>query len=55
MTTGIVFGLLVVAHVWRIFAESRALASDPGYLAITLSCAALGLWAGALLRRPTSR
>jgi hypothetical protein len=54
ITTGAVFGLLVVAHVWRIIGESRALARDPAYLAITLACAALGLWAARLLWRGRS-
>lgn len=53
MTTGIVFGLLVVAHLWRIVAESPALARDPGYLLITLAAGLLSLWAARLLlRRP---
>ncbi|HEX8271552.1 MAG TPA: hypothetical protein VF615_02805 [Longimicrobiaceae bacterium] len=55
MTTGIVFGLLVVAHLWRIVAESPALARDPAYLLITLAAGLLSLWAARLLvRRPAS-
>jgi hypothetical protein len=43
--SGVLFGLLVVAHVWRMFAEEPALARDPWYLSITLAAAALCLWA----------
>lgn len=50
MTTGAVFGLLVVAHIWRIVGESPALAKDPLYVAITVAAAALSLWAWRLLR-----
>jgi hypothetical protein len=52
LTTGVVFALLVAAHLWRMVAESPALARDPGYLAITLASGLLSLWAGRLLRRP---
>ena len=55
LTTGVIFGLLVVAHLWRIVVEAPALARDPGYLLITLASALLGLWAGRLLlRQPPS-
>ena len=54
MTTGVIFGLLVVAHVWRIVAESPSLARDPGYILITLLSALLSLWAGYVLRRSRS-
>ena len=55
MTTGVIFGLLVVAHLWRIVAESPRLATDPGYVLVTLAAALLGLWAASLLRRAPSR
>jgi hypothetical protein len=50
ITTGAVFGLLVVAHIWRIIEEGPALAKDPLYIIITLAAAALCLWAWRLLR-----
>jgi hypothetical protein len=50
ITTGAVFGLLVVAHIWRIIEEGTVLAKDPLYIAITLAAAALCLWAWRLLR-----
>jgi hypothetical protein len=45
VTTGVVFGLLTVAHLWRIVEEWPHLATDPFYLLITAAAAALGLWA----------
>jgi hypothetical protein len=49
MVTGVLFGLVTVAHVARMFAEPN-LATDPGYLLLTLAAAALCLWAWRLLR-----
>jgi len=52
-TTGIVFGLITVAHVWRVVAESRALARDPWFLLISVAAAGLSIWAFRLLRVST--
>lgn len=49
--TGILFALLVVAHVARMVLENGSLASDPIYLAITATSAGLSLWAWLALRR----
>lgn len=51
VTTGVVFALLVVAHVWRIFAESRHLATEPDFIVITLAAAGMSAWAWRLLWR----
>jgi hypothetical protein len=51
ITTGSVFGLLVLAHVWRVIEEGPHLARDPSYVMITAASAALCLWAWRLLRR----
>ena len=50
MTTGTVFGLIVVAHIWRGIAEGLALAANPVYILTTLAAAALTLWSWRLLR-----
>lgn len=42
--TSTIFGLLAVAHLWRVYAESSALARDPWYALITALAAALCLW-----------
>jgi hypothetical protein len=51
VTTGLLFGLVTLAHVLRIVYESRALASDPWYLLITVATAALSVWACLLVAR----
>jgi len=51
MTTGTVFGLLVVAHIWRVIEEGAALAKNPWYIAITIAAAGLFLWAVLVLRQ----
>lgn len=50
MITGALFGLLTLAHLWRIIEEGPVLATDPWYVLITVAAAALCLWAWRLLR-----
>jgi hypothetical protein len=50
ITTGTLFALIAVAHVWRVVAESRALATDPWFVALTVLSLALSWWALRLLR-----
>jgi len=50
ITTGAVFGLLTLAHVWRVFAEEPHLATEPSFVLMTVAAAALCLWAWRLLR-----
>jgi hypothetical protein len=52
MTSGAIFGLLTIAHVWRVF-EERHLAKDPFFVAATLVAALLALWALRVLRVAT--
>ena len=54
ITTGVIFGLLVVAHVWRIIAEGTQLLRDPWWFLITGLAAALCVWAVVLARRQRS-
>ncbi len=51
MTTGVIFGILVVVHVWRAVVEGPHLATDPWYILITLAAAGLCVWAWRVLRR----
>ena len=53
ITTGVIFGLLVVAHLWRMVAEPH-FATDPGYILITVAAGLLSVWAGLVLRRSPS-
>jgi hypothetical protein len=50
VTTGVIFGLLVVAHVWRAVVEGLHLATDPSYILITLAAVGLCLWAWRVLK-----
>lgn len=53
-TTGTVFGLITLAHLWRVISESAALARDPWFILLTLVTAGLCIWAFRLLR-PVSK
>jgi hypothetical protein len=53
MTSGSIFGLIVLAHLLRIIAEGPHLARDPGFVFITFAAAALSVWAFRLLRIST--
>lgn len=50
ITTGAIFALLTLAHIWRIVAEEPHLARDPWFILITLVAAALCFWAWRLFR-----
>lgn len=51
ITTGAVFGLITVAHIWRMLLEGSRLVTEPGYLVLTLAATGLWLWAMRLLWR----
>ena len=51
LTTGVLFGLIAIAHILRIIVEWPRLATDPWYLLLTLLAAALCVWAWRLLRQ----
>ena len=50
ITTGVLFGLLTIAHVIRIVLENPRLVRDPFYVLITIATAALCIWAFRLVR-----
>jgi hypothetical protein len=53
ITTGSIFALLTLAHVWRAIAEWPPSAGDPWYFVeagVGAVAAALSLWAWSLLR-----
>jgi hypothetical protein len=50
VTTGVLFGLLTVVHIWRAIAEGPRIATDPFYILITLAAMALCVWAWRLVR-----
>lgn len=51
IATGALFGLLTVAHLWRMISAEPEMARDPWYILITVAAAALCFWALSLLRR----
>lgn len=51
ITTGTIFGLLVLVHVWRAVEEGRHLWTSPSFDTITVAAAALSVWAWRLVRR----
>jgi hypothetical protein len=51
ITTGTVFGLITVAHVWRVFEEGSRLATEPVFVLLTVAAAAMSVWAWCLLSR----
>jgi hypothetical protein len=50
ITTGAVFALLTLAHVWRVAAEGLHPLANPWFVVTTLLTAALSMWAGWLFR-----
>ena len=55
VTSGSVFALLTLAHLWRIVAENRSLVSDPIFVSVTVMAAALSVWALLVLLRSKGR
>ena len=44
VTTGVIFALIVVAHIWRAIEEGAGMAKDPAFMALTIAAAALAFW-----------
>ena len=52
ITTGVIFGLLTIAHIWRMFSETGFHSDrNPWFVAITLLSAGISIWAFQLLRK----
>ena len=51
IVTGLIFGLVTVAHILRMITENPGLATDPAYIALTVLSAGLCVWALFMLRR----
>jgi hypothetical protein len=50
-TTGALFILLALVHIWRAIAEGGSTFKDPFYIFVTVVCAALALWAWRVRRK----
>jgi len=51
VTSGVVFTLVTLVHLWRLAAENRGLAADPWFIFATGVSAALAFWAWRVLAR----
>jgi len=51
ITTGIIFALIVAAHILKAIEEGPGTAKDPFFIILTLLAAGLCVWAGRLLRK----
>jgi len=51
LTTGVIFGLITVAHLLRFVTEGSHLAREPLFILLTVLSAALSVWAWQVLRR----
>ena len=51
ITTGVIFGLITIAHLLRFVTEGSRLATEPVFILLTLLSAALCVWAWQVLRR----
>lgn len=51
LTTGLVFGLIVAAHVARIVAEGPRLMKEPAFLFTSLLSLGLAIWAWRVFRQ----
>ena len=49
-TTGTIFLLVTLVHIWRAIEEGPGLLKNPWWILITLAAAALSIWAFRLLR-----
>jgi len=53
MTTGVVFGLLTLAHLLRMIVEGRHVATNPLFVLLTVAAGSLCFWAWRLARQST--
>ena len=49
--TGVIFLLIVIAHIARVVAEGSRLATEPSFVALTALALGMAIWSGALFRR----
>ncbi|MEP6990938.1 MAG: hypothetical protein ABJA80_08425 [bacterium] len=50
VTTGVIFALLAIAHVFRVVQEGQQVATNPFFAGITVAAAAMSVWAWRVLR-----
>jgi tetrahydromethanopterin S-methyltransferase subunit E len=52
MTTGVIFGLITLAHIWRAVVEGPGMATNLWFILLTVLAAGLCVWAVRLLLKP---
>ncbi len=50
ITTGIIFALITILHVWKAFAEGPGTAKNPFFIVLTILTTSLSVWAFRLLK-----
>ena len=50
ITSGAMFALLVLAHLWRAVVEGARMYTDPAFIAVTVMALAMSAWAWRVLR-----
>lgn len=55
LVTGIVFALILVAHAARVAVEGGRLLREPDFVAASVACLVLVIWAVRVLKRSTDR
>lgn len=53
-TTGVLFGLLTLVHLWRMYEEGASVTTDPWFLTVTGVAAGMCYWAWRVMRLPRS-
>jgi hypothetical protein len=53
ITTGVLFALILAAHVARLVAEGAGLLREPIFIATSIVSLGVAAWAVAILRRPS--
>jgi len=51
IVTSVIFGLITVAHIWRVVVENPHLAVEPWFILLTAVSASLCVWGLRLLGR----
>jgi hypothetical protein len=50
ITSGTIFALLVLAHLWRAAVEGARMYTDPAFIVVTILALAMCIWAWRVLR-----
>jgi len=51
ITTGVIFVLMTLVHVWRVVVEGLQLAKEPHFILFTILSVGLAVWSWRVLRQ----